>query len=374
MSTGTRPSMRAPDSVECVALPEYAIRIARGLLDAVGSITREVAPAHRYALLTDDVVDALYAERVLASFDGAAVLRLRISAGEQHKTRERWAELTDAMLTAGLGRDTTVIALGGGVVGDLAGFVAATYMRGVPFVQVPTTLLAMIDASIGGKTGVDTPHGKNLVGAFHQPAAVIVDPSVLSTLPPPYRRAGAAEAIKHGVIADPAYLAQLERSLPQALDDTTSDAMRELVVGSIAIKASVVREDVHERGRRKILNFGHTLGHAIEAASSYGIPHGEAVAIGMVLEARLAERIGVARVGMADRVEHVVRSAGLGTAIPAGIARDRIVALTHGDKKTRAGSVEYALPIEVGRMAGADRGWTVPVSDDDVGAALTTGA
>ncbi len=370
MSAGARPGERAMGAVDTIALPSYEIRIALGLLDAVGPVTRQTARAHRYALITDETVEPLYADRVIASFAGDRVERFRIPAGERHKTRERWAELTDAMLAATFGRDSTVIALGGGVVGDLAGFVAATYMRGIPFVQVPTTLLAMIDASIGGKTGVDTPAGKNLVGAFHQPAAVIVDPEVLATLPLAHRRAGVAEAIKHGVVADADYFARLEAALPDVLDDPGGEAMRALILGSVAIKAAVVREDAREGGRRKILNFGHTLGHAIEAESRYSMLHGEAIAIGMLLEARLAERVGIARVGTAARLESAVARAGLPVALPSRVRAERVLAATRGDKKARAGTVEYALPLEVGRMAGSERGFAVPVRDEDVRAVL----
>jgi 3-dehydroquinate synthase len=200
-----------------------------------------------------------------------------LPAGEAHKTRDTWARATDAMLAAGCGRDTTVVALGGGVVGDLAGFVAATYLRGVPVVQVPTTLLAMLDASVGGKTAVDTPAGKNLVGAFHPPAAVLIDPALLATLPAPDLAAGAAEALKHGVIASAAHFDDVAALLPRlARGEADPAALARLVGDSVAVKAAVVAEDLTERGRRKTLNFGHTLGHAVEHASGYALRHGEA--------------------------------------------------------------------------------------------------
>ena len=287
-----------------------------------------------------------------------------------HKTLACWASLTDAMLAAACGRDTTIVALGGGVIGDLAGFVAATYMRGIPFVQVPTTLLAMIDASIGGKTGVDTPAGKNLVGAFHQPAAIITDPRALLTLPADQLRAGTAEAIKHGVIADAAYFERLAAALPAACLAPGDEPMHRLVIDSIAIKTRVVAGDERESGLRKILNFGHTLGHAIEAASDYRLLHGECVAIGMVLESRLAERIGVAAPGLSQRVREVVECAGLPSALPDGLSAERLVALTRTDKKARAGVAEYALPRVIGAMAAADEGWSVRVPDEDVIALL----
>jgi 3-dehydroquinate synthase len=299
---------------------------------------------------------------------GAKLSLLLVPPGEEHKTRELWAQLTDELLASGAGRDTTIIALGGGVVGDLAGFVAATYMRGVPVVQLPTTLLAMVDASVGGKTGVDTPAGKNLVGAFHPPAAVIADPDTLATLPAPELRAGAAEIIKHGVIADERYFEEVLAILPQLdADDTTIPAgIVAIIARSVAIKAEVVAADEREQGRRKILNFGHTLGHAVEMASGYRLLHGEAVAIGMSLESEIAERLGVAEKGTAARVREAVTAAGLPVVVPLGMDPAAILAATRGDKKARGGRVEYSLPAAIGAMAGADGGWGLPVPDDVV--------
>jgi 3-dehydroquinate synthase len=266
------------------------------------------------------------------------------------------------LLDAGCGRDTTVVALGGGVVGDLAGFVAATFMRGVPVVQCPTSLLAMIDASIGGKTGVDTAAGKNLVGAFHPPAAVLADVETIRTLSPAQRRAGLAEAIKHGVLADAAYFARLDAELPALLDAEPS-ATLDAVARSVEIKADVVRADEREHGRRKTLNLGHTLGHALEHVSGYALLHGEAVAIGMVLEARIAERLGVAQQGTAQQIRDVLEHAGLPVERPAALSVDAIVDATRLDKKARRGRVEYSLPARIGAMAAADSGWSLPVDD-----------
>lgn len=355
-------SLRALREVE---LPTYRVSIFPGAIDAIGEIARAVAPAFRYAIVTDTNVGPLYAPRVARSLGAPGTALLEIPAGEAHKTRDVWARLTDELLAAGYGRDTTIIALGGGVVGDLAGFVAATFMRGVPYIQVPTSLLAMIDASIGGKTGVDTAAGKNLVGAFHQPAAVIADPSVLASLPPEHLRAGFAEAIKHGVIADEEYferVASVAGALP--IVDVAGAAMLDLVARSVEIKADVVTRDEREGGIRKTLNFGHTIGHAVELCSDYTLLHGDAVAIGMVCECLIAERLGVAEKGTAARVREVVRRAGLPDAHPASQDPDAIVAATRTDKKARGGMVEYALPSRVGAMAGAERGWSVPVSED----------
>lgn len=347
------------------------IIVGAGLLDSVGERAKAAAPAYRYVIITDDVVEPLYAGRAAASFGGARVEILSVPSGEATKTRATWSNLTDALLDRGCGRDTTIVALGGGVVGDLAGFVAATFMRGIPIVQVPTTLLAMIDASIGGKTGVDTPAGKNLVGAFHQPSSVIVDPDLLDTLPPRHLRAGLAEALKHGVIADEEYFGRIVGDLPLLMSpDVTAQsrrsAMTALVSGSIAIKSAVVAADSREMGRRKTLNFGHTIGHAVEVESGYTLLHGEAVAIGMAVEARLAELAGVCTHGLAAKLRSVLHRASLPVAPPRSMAPEDIVVLTHQDKKVRAGSVEYALPRRLGEMAGGDMGWAIPLADDVV--------
>jgi 3-dehydroquinate synthase len=351
-------------SLRDVSLPTYHVTIGCGALDTIGDIVNAVAPAHRYVIITDTNVGPRYAARVRASLGDTRCLVFTIPAGESHKTRDTWASLTDELLHAGVGRDSTVVALGGGVVGDLAGFVAATYMRGIPYVQVPTSLLAMIDASVGGKTGVDTDAGKNLVGAFHQPAAVIADPSVFGTLPAEHLRAGMAEALKHGVIADASYfdmVADLAAKLPTV--DVAGDAMLDLVTRSVEIKADVVQRDERESGVRKTLNFGHTVGHAVELCSGYTLLHGDAVAIGMVYESMLAERIGLAEAGTAARVRAAVRGAALPDRRPLDIPIDDVVVATRGDKKSRGGRVEYALPSRIGAMAAADEGWSVPIDD-----------
>jgi 3-dehydroquinate synthase len=344
------------------------IRIAPGLLSDCGVVARALAPAHRYAVITDSNVGPIYAENVAAQLDPDAMDILTIPAGESNKTREVWARVTDEMLAKGYGRDAAVIALGGGVVGDLAGFVAATFMRGIPIIQVPTTLLAMIDASIGGKTAVDTAAGKNLVGAFHSPAAVLIDPQVLTTLPLRELRAGFAEVLKHGVIADEPYLNDVASRAPGLLstDGPKGDSMFSLIVRSVEIKADIVSRDEREEGLRQILNFGHTIGHAVELVSGYSLLHGEAVAIGMALESELAEHIGLAQTGTAATVNSALKSAGLPTALPSGSGGDAVIEAMRSDKKGRSGRTRFALPLRIGAMAGADTGWTVSVSDDQL--------
>jgi 3-dehydroquinate synthase len=342
---------------------DYRVTIGAGLRHEFAALAAGSAPAHHYAVVSDDDVSVHYAEALLSGLrrHGLATLH-RMRAGETHKTRATWASLTDELIAAGCGRDTTVLALGGGVVGDVAGFVAATFMRGVPVVQCPTSLLAMIDASIGGKTGVDTDAGKNLVGAFHPPSAVLIDVETLRTLPPAHLRAGLAEAIKHGVVADARYFAQVLSGAAAVLAGDPG-ATLELVARSVEIKADVVRADEREAGVRKTLNFGHTLGHAIEVVSGYALLHGEAVAIGMVLEARLAERIGVAEPGTAREVEGAIRAAGLPADLPRGMNASAVLDATRHDKKARGGAVAYALPASIGAMAGAERGWAIEVGD-----------
>jgi 3-dehydroquinate synthase len=310
----------------------------------------------------------LYAQSILDQFEKGTADVLTTPFGESNKTRETWARLTDQMLANGYGRDCVVIALGGGVVGDLAGFVAATFMRGIPVVQIPTTLLAMVDASIGGKTAVDTPAGKNLVGVFHPPAVVLVDPQALATLPLREMRAGIAEIVKHGVIADEAYLREVASRAAEVLSasGSTSDTMLSLIVRSVEIKADIVSRDEREDGLRKTLNFGHTIGHAVELVSGYSLLHGEAVAIGMALEGRLAEIIGVAQTGTAADISKALQSAGLPTDLPKGFEGDAVIEAMRADKKGRLGKTRFALPARIGAMAGAETGWTVSVRDDQL--------
>ena len=310
----------------------------------------------------------MYANQILTGLGKDVADLLTIPAGETNKTRDTWARLTDQMLAKGYGRDSAVIALGGGVVGDLAGFVAGTFMRGIPVIQVPTTLMAMVDASIGGKTAVDTPAGKNLVGVFHFPAAVLIDPQVLATLPLREMRAGFAEIVKHGVIANEPYLREVAGSASDLLSDSgpDSDTMLSVIVRSIEIKAEIVSRDEREDGLRKSLNFGHTIGHAVELVSDYSLLHGEAVAIGMALEGRLAERIGVAQAGTADAITNALRAAGLPTDLPQSFDRNAVLEAMRSDKKGRSGKIQFALPRRIGEMAGAETGWTVTVGDDQL--------
>ena len=345
---------RGPVRIE---LPTYEVLVEPGAVGRMSSLLAPFIGKQRVAIITDSHVDQLYARRIASQLGDVRLIT--IPAGEAAKTRETWTQVTDDLLLAGFGRDTLIVAVGGGVVGDLAGFVAATYMRGVAFIQVPTTLLSMIDASVGGKTGVDTPAGKNLVGAFHQPSFVVADPNVLATLPPNHFRAGLAEALKHGVIASAGYFEQIAASRESTARDERS--LTGLIAESVRIKASVVARDEREAGLRKVLNFGHTIGHAIESVSNYALLHGEAVAIGMALEAKP---------GTSDAIRDALNAIGLPSTFPA-LDRSAVVAATKSDKKARAGRVEYALPSKVGSMAGEGSGWGIPVDDAVVTEILT---
>lgn len=356
-----------------MTLLPYPIVVERGLIGRLGEIVPQAVRAHRYVIITDTNVGPIYGSPALRAFPKNSASLLTIPAGEAHKTRDTWTRLTDELLALGVGRDTAIVALGGGVVGDVAGFVAATFMRGVPVVQIPTTLLAMIDASIGGKTGVDTPSGKNLVGAFHNPTAVFSDPQVLATLDVNNLRTGFAEAIKHGVIADSGYFEFVAGEIPKLLapGGIVGDSVSRLIVRSIEIKAEIVSRDEREQGLRKVLNFGHTVGHAIETLSGYGLAHGEAVSIGMVLESAIAERIGLAEAGTSAAIRDALRVAGLPVDRPRAISGEKILDSMRADKKAREGRTEYALPRCIGAMAGSESSWAVTVEDDIVREVLT---
>lgn len=346
----------------------YRIVVGNGALAGVAGFVAGCAPAHRYAVLSDTHVGPLHAAPVRDSLlaAGLAADLLTFPAGEQHKTRETWAVLTDELLTTGFGRDSAIVAVGGGVVGDLAGFVAATYMRGIPLVHVPTTLLAMVDSAIGGKTAVDAPAGKNLVGSFHEPAGVLVDPEALGTLELRHFQAGLAEVLKHGAIRDASYFREVSEALPGLLSIASAGGgkLRQIIARGIQIKVEIVKGDIREAGIRKILNFGHTLGHAVEAASGYSLLHGEAIAVGMIAEATCAERSGVSERGIGETLRRAVTAAGLPASLPGGVTPEAVLRAARIDKKARKGLLEFAVPRRIGEMAAADAGWTVRFPDE----------
>ena len=354
----------------------YDILIGRGLLAELPALLARHCPATRYAIITDSHVATAYGRRVLQSLRAAGVAAelLEFPAGEWNKTRDTWAALSDGMLAAQFGRDAAVVALGGGVPGDVGGFVAATFHRGIPYIQVPTSLLAMIDSSIGGKTGVDARAGKNLIGVFHQPRLVVADLDTLATLPPVQLAAGMAEALKHGVIADAKYFAFLERD-HGAIRGKDAASLERVVTRSVEIKAKVVAQDEREAGVRAVLNFGHTIGHAIEATTKFAGLHGEAVAIGMICEARLAEQLQIAAAGTTERIRRALAAYGLPTSLPDGAVVADLIAAMQLDKKTRAGAVRFALPQAIGAIHHAPGGeWTVAPDPAAIAAALAASA
>lgn len=335
----------------------YEVRVQRGGFDDLATLCLRDAPAQRYAVIADSRVAAVYGERALAAFEreGSLAQLFAFPAGERNKRREEWARLSDEMLAAGFGRDAAVVALGGGVTGDLAGFVAATYMRGLPFVQVPTTLLAMLDSSVGGKTGVDTHEAKNPIGAFHQPRLVLVDPDLLASLPASQLASGLAEAVKAAAIADAALFGWLEEHA-EALRAPDLDLLTQLIERAVAIKAGIVEEDPNETGRRETLNFGHTVGHALEALGGYAVLHGEAVAAGMRIESRIGELIGLTEEGTADRLRALLERCGLDRPVEEEHAVEALLDATRSDKKVRRGMMRCVLLSRIGQVARAADG------------------
>ena len=328
----------------------YPILVGPGLLDG-GPELAGLAAGRQVAVVSNARVDALYGDRVrraLAAASHAACITVLLEEGEQHKDWSSLNRVFDALLAAQFDRRCLIVALGGGVVGDTAGFAAATYQRGVDFIQVPTTLLAQVDSSVGGKTAVNHPLGKNMIGAFHQPRLVLADTDTLASLPARELSAGIAEMLKHGAIADPAYLATLERDM-RRLRAGDPQALAAAVVRSCEIKAEVVGADERESGMRAILNFGHTFGHAIEAGAGYGQwLHGEAVGTGMVMAADLSNRLGLIDAAVVSRLRDAVASAGLPVQGP-GWPAEQYVSLMSVDKKASQGIPKFVLLEALGR-------------------------
>ena len=323
----------------------YPIMIGHGLLEQA-AIFGEHIPHRDVLVVSNETVAPLYLERVLTSLQRDARTHI-LPDGERHKTLATASGVMDAMIDAGFGRDAAVVALGGGVVGDIAGFAAACVQRGVDLVQIPTTLLAQVDSSVGGKTGVNHSRGKNLIGAFHQPRCVIIDPRTLDTLPLDEYRAGIAEVIKYGLIRDAAFLGWLEDNI-EALLGRDPETVMHAIRRSCEIKAEVVAADEREAGLRALLNFGHTFGHAIEVNTGYQTwRHGEAVAVGSVLAAGLSERLGLLQPDQAERVRRLISAAGLPVQPPPGSVDDLLTAM-HRDKKVRDRRLHFILLEQLG--------------------------
>jgi 3-dehydroquinate synthase len=331
----------------------YDIVIGAGL-DRAGEQLKELGLGQKMAFVTNPLIRKLHAQRILDSLKAAGflVMSIEVPDGEKHKNLD-WANaIYTALLTNSFDRKSALVAFGGGVIGDLTGFAAATFMRGVPFVQVPTTLLAMVDSSVGGKTGVNHPMGKNMIGAFYQPKKVLMDLDVLKTLPKEEFLSGMAEVIKYGVIYDAEFFDYLDRNRDTILS-LDPDALGHIVKRSCEIKAEVVSKDEREGGLRAILNFGHTVGHAVETAENYTMRHGEAVAIGMVYAARLARKTGLCDASVPERVEDLIRSYGLPTNLSALKRRPSVLELMDTmqiDKKAEGGKVKFVLPKKIGEV------------------------
>lgn len=334
------PSERMEEIIAVEASKSYDILIGRGLLSELGALSGAVVSPCRAMLVTDDIVDPLYAKTALASLTeaGFTVEKFVFPHGEASKTTETYLKLLNACADAGLSRTDVLIALGGGVVGDLTGFAAATYLRGIRFIQVPTTLLAAVDSSVGGKTGVDLPAGKNLIGAFWQPSLVVCDYALLDTLTEDIFRDGCAEVIKYAVIHDPALFETLKKPIRPILGEVISACVRH--------KRDIVKEDERDTGARQLLNLGHTFGHAIEALSDFTISHGSAVAIGMNLVSVLAHRQGLLSKEDLEEIQRLLLSYGLPIHCP--FSAEKIVGIAFSDKKRSGDKITLVIPHAIG--------------------------
>lgn len=342
----------------------YDIIFGKGLFHPLATYLTESKLGSQYALITDTNILPLHGHdlaRVLHSH-GLRVDTFALPAGEQNKRIEECLKIMEAMAHKGYGRDSAVVALGGGMVGDMAGFVAAIYNRGIPFVQVPTTVLAQADAAVGGKTGVDTDYGKNLLGAFKQPTRVFVDVTTLQTLSAPEYRNGLAETIKHGIIADRGFFEFLETNM-DPIKGRSLDSALAIAELNCRIKGKVVEQDPHERGLRRVLNYGHTFGHALEQHTGYTLPHGQCVAIGMMVAGRIAHQLKLFPAEDLARQETLLKKAGLPTTIPAQYrgAQAELIAATVRDKKAKNGVARYCLPKRIGEMHSFGGSYVTPV-------------
>ncbi len=328
----------------------YDVRVRPGGLQDIGRELVSRGLNGPLVLVTDDTVGQIYAGQVMDSIQksGFAPEIIQIPTGEEFKTIQTVNSLWEFLLANQLDRSSTVIALGGGVVSDLTGFAAATYLRGIRWVCLPTTLLAMSDASLGGKTGADLPEGKNLIGAFHAPSLVLADPDVLATLPERDLRGGFAEIIKHGVISDPVLFDACKGLSQLSLEEIQQKPLAAIIRRAVAVKIRVIEQDPFEQGIRATLNAGHTIGHAVELVSKFKISHGEGVSMGLVVEARMAEELNIARKGLADEISAVLAGVGLPVNIPVGMDREAIEAAIFREKKRAGRGVNFALPVDSG--------------------------
>ena len=325
----------------------YDVRVIEGGIQFAGSLIKSRGLRGPVGLVSDSNVGPLYAKSVMDSLQvaGYQVTKITIPAGEEHKTTATVHKIWAQLLAGKIERGSTIVALGGGVLGDLTGFASATFLRGVRWVAMPTSLLAMVDASLGGKTGADLPEGKNLIGAFHSPRLVLADPLTLKTLPEVEFRSGLAEVVKHGVISDPELFRFCDRGWEHIQDN-----LGQLVRRGMAVKIQVIQSDPYEQGLRKNLNLGHTIGHAVETVSNFKVRHGEAVAIGMVLAAKLSVLAGLTDESLVRHIEKTLTKLELPTSIPTGLDREKIIEATRFDKKRAGGKVQFTLPVRIGEV------------------------
>lgn len=329
----------------------YPIHVGAGHLDRLGEFLTEAGLGGKVAVISNPTVAQLFLDPVHESLIGAGfeVTPVLLPDGEEHKNLASLTAIYDRLISERFERRSSVVALGGGVIGDLAGFAAATYLRGVPYVQVPTTLLAQVDSSVGGKTAVNHKDGKNLIGAFYQPKLVLIDVAVLRTLPRRELVAGLAEVIKYGIIEDPALFHLLEQNIEKLLE-RDRELLTRVIVTSCAIKARVVEADEREDDYRAVLNFGHTIGHALEAATGYKqFLHGEAIGVGMVKAAALSAQHGFCDQRSYDRVVQLIRKAGLPTEIPSNVSMQSLIQGMEVDKKAAAGKIKFIMCEGLGK-------------------------
>jgi 3-dehydroquinate synthase len=327
----------------------YEIRIGYKIIDRMALIIAKNFQAGRYVMITDNSVGSIYAKQMIDSLKdvGLNINLIEFSAGESSKNINTVLDIVRKLLELGADRSTILIALGGGVVGDLVGFIASIYMRGIPCIQIPTTLIGQVDSSIGGKTAIDLPHGKNLVGTFYQPRAVFADLIFLETLPQKEFNNGLAEIIKYSIIDDEKMFSMLEENM-EVVKSKDSALLLKLVENCCRIKKSIVEIDEKEQGLRRLLNFGHTLGHAIEAASKYTISHGEGVALGMIAAARISEKMRYLDAAQLRRIEEIIMAAGLPGKIPQNFSADGIISRLAMDKKKKDDVVNFVLLKKIG--------------------------
>lgn len=349
----------------------YDIVFGINLFPQIAKELKESQLGSRYAIITDSNVEEFYGYSLGNALvnEGLDVKSFSFKAGEQSKDIETCMNIIGRMSELKYGRDSAILALGGGVVGDMAGFIAAIFNRGIPYIQIPTTIVAQADSSIGGKTAVDTKYGKNLVGAFKQPKKVYIDAATVLTLTEMEYKNGLAETVKHGIIQDKSFFNYLQENADSILERSIDSSLY-IAKQNCRIKGSVVEQDPHEKGLRRILNYGHTVGHALEKLTDYKLLHGEAVSIGMMVAGRIANALGYFSDSELKQQEQLLLKMGLPTAVPEEISDEAIIEVTSVDKKAKDGRARYVLPVSIGRMHEFDGAYAIHIDTDVVEKAI----